>query len=81
MLDALFFRHPRSIGETYGEHFAKAIEFSAHLFTAAVACFIHALLPALFERTASGIIRRLHTGMIENRRRQLELGFAPEYEI
>ncbi len=81
MLETLFFRHPRSVGETYGEHFAKAIEFGAYLFVASIACVIHALVPALFQTTASRIIATLHQGMIENRRRRFELGLAPDYQI
>jgi hypothetical protein len=81
MLETLFFRHPRSVGETYSEHFAKAVEFGAYLFAAAIACLIHALVPALFQTTASRIIANLHAGMIVNRRRQLERGFAPDYQI
>lgn len=81
MLDALFLRHPRSVGETYGEHFANALAFGIELARAAVACLIHAFVPALFEKTASGIIRDLHHRMIEGRRRRIELGFAPDYQI
>jgi hypothetical protein len=63
----LFTDHPASIGETYGEHLATAAWFARHLFVAALACFAHALVPFLFERTASGIVRRLHDRMVVNR--------------
>jgi hypothetical protein len=68
MLDAIFLRHPRSVGETYVEHLAAAMTFAAQLTAAAVACFVHALVPALFERTGSRIIGELHASMVAGRR-------------
>lgn len=81
MIESLFLRHPRSVGETYGEHFAMALEFAAALFVAAVACLVHAIVPALFQTTASRIIASLHQTMVTNRRRRVELGFSPDYQI
>ena len=81
MLDMLFLRHPRSVGESYGEHFVMATEFAAALFVAAVACLVHAVVPALFPSTASRIIANLHDTMVLNRRRRLDHGFAPDYQI
>lgn len=65
LIDA-FTAHPASVEETYFEHFQFALKFSALLFAAAFAALIHALLPFLFERTASALIRRLHA-RIEHR--------------
>ncbi|YBV96421.1 DUF6356 family protein [Phyllobacteriaceae bacterium JZ32] len=56
----LFTDHPASVDETYLEHMAFAAGFSAKLFAAALAAMIHAVLPFLFEKTASGIIRTLY---------------------
>lgn len=81
MIDMLFLRHPRSVGETYGEHFMMATEFAVSLFVAAVACLVHAVVPALFPSTASRIIATLHNTMVLNRRRRLDRGFAPDYQI
>lgn len=58
-----FTRHPRSVGESYGEHFAVAASFGASMVAAGLACLIHALLPFLFERTGSRCVQRLHTRM------------------
>jgi hypothetical protein len=55
------------VGETYAEHFAMSMSFSWRLLAAAFAAFIHALLPFLFEKTASGIIRELHGRMVTHR--------------
>lgn len=62
MMDLLI-RHPRSVGETYGEHLATAWSFSAALFAASLVCLVHGLLPFLFQATASRAIERLHRRM------------------
>jgi len=57
---ALFVSHPRSVGESYTGHLAFAARFAALLFAAGAAALIHALLPFLFERTASRIVADLY---------------------
>jgi Family of unknown function (DUF6356) len=59
-LARLFIEHPASVDETYFGHMAFAGWFAGKLFLAAGAALIHALLPFLFESTASGIIRELY---------------------
>ena len=56
----LFTEHPSSVDETYFEHMAFAGRFSFRLFCAAFAALIHAILPFLFENTASTIVRQLY---------------------
>jgi hypothetical protein len=56
----LFLDHPSSVGETYFEHMRFAGAFAASLLLAGLAATVHAVLPFLFERTASEIINRLH---------------------
>jgi len=56
----LFTDHPASVDETYFGHMAFAGWFAGKLFMAAGAALIHALLPFLFESTASGIICELY---------------------
>ena len=68
MLDRWFFAHPRSVEETYFAHQRAAWGFSASLLKAAAACFIHGLVPGLFESTASGSITELHERMVTQRR-------------
>jgi len=70
MFDALFLRHPRSVGESYVEHLIAAMGFAGRLSIAAAACLVHALVPALFQRTGSRIVADLHMTMVVNRRRQ-----------
>ena len=63
MLQRLFLDHPQSVDETYFEHMRFAGWFGLQLAMAAGAALIHAILPFLFERTASRIINRLHERM------------------
>lgn len=51
--------HPQSVGESYGQHLRFAMGFAGWLFLAAGAAAIHAVLPFLFQHTASTILRRL----------------------
>lgn len=70
MLSELFSRHPASVGETYTEHMQVAAGFGFRLFLASMACFVHALLPFLFERTGSTAIQSLHGSMVISRLRR-----------
>jgi len=56
----LFTDHPSSVDETYFEHMLFASRFSAKLLGAALAALVHAILPFLFEKTASTIVRQLY---------------------
>jgi hypothetical protein len=60
MLRRLFLSHPQSVGESYLQHQRVALSFALPLLGAGVAATIHALVPAMCERTAGNIIRRLH---------------------
>lgn len=63
----LFLRHPTSVDETYLQHLCAASGFGVWMLLAGLACMMHALLPFLFERTASRCISQLHTRMIVKR--------------
>lgn len=69
MIDRHFREHPRSVGETYVQHLCAATSFAGTMMIAGLACFIHAIIPSLFEKTGSAAIERLHARMIVNRRR------------
>ena len=60
MIARIFFDHPAKVDETFFEHMAFALKFSGLLFAAAGAALVHALVPCLFEKTASGIIAKLY---------------------
>lgn len=65
----MFTRHPASVGESYWSHMATAFGFGARMLRASAACFVHGLLPFLFERTASREIGQLHERMVRARHR------------
>ena len=60
MIARLFTDHPSTVNETYLEHAAFASRFAATLLAAAGAALVHALIPALFEKTASRMVADLH---------------------
>ena len=72
----LFTAHPGTVGETYFGHMAFAAWFASRLFMAGGAALVHAVLPFMFETTASRIVRELyertssrkavHAGPVEN---------------
>ncbi len=64
-----FTTHPAAVGESYGQHMGAALGFAARMLAGSLACFVHALLPFLFERTGSRIIADLYDRMIQHRRR------------
>jgi len=67
VFNRLFLQHPQSVGESYLEHQRHALGFAFSLFFAALACFVHALVPALFVRTGSEAVTRLHDRMVVHR--------------
>lgn len=60
-----FVDHPASVGETYFQHMRFAGGFGFVLLAAAMAAFVHALIPPLFETTASRLIKSLNQRMQE----------------
>jgi hypothetical protein len=63
VIDRIFLRHPRSVGESYAEHAATAAGFGAAMVRGGLACLVHAVLPNLFARTASDTVKRLYAQM------------------
>ena len=62
-----FVEHPHAVGETYGEHACAAAGIGGLLIAAGLACLVHAILPWVFETTASGLVVRLHNRMAQRR--------------
>ncbi|MEK9752486.1 MAG: DUF6356 family protein [Rhodospirillaceae bacterium] len=73
MIVRLMTEHPATVGETYGEHFVQASSFALHLFLAALACAVHAVLPLLFVKTGSRKIEALYVRMVMHRDRRTAL--------
>ena len=77
MLNRWFLAHPRSVDESYLEHQRAAWGFSASLLKAAGACFVHGMVPALFESTASRSIIQIHERMVTRRGIRAETPSVP----
>lgn len=60
MINRVFLSHPRTVDETYLEHAAFAGGFALRLFLAGGAALIHAVIPCLFEKTASRMIAQMY---------------------
>lgn len=69
MLERLFLAHPRAVRESYSEHLLVAGSFGLTMIGAGMACLVHAVVPAFFERTGSRAIQHLYDRMIQNRSR------------
>jgi Family of unknown function (DUF6356) len=63
--ERIFIVHPRAANEDYLAHAGVALRFALQLFRAALAALVHAVIPALFETSASSIIKKLHREMTE----------------
>jgi hypothetical protein len=59
MFDRLFLAHPRSVGESYGEHMRVAGRVGLLLIGGGIAALIHAVFPRFHQTTGSALIRRL----------------------
>jgi hypothetical protein len=75
-LHRIFTEHPASVGETYGEHLAKAAGFGTRMMLAGMACMVHAVLPFLFVRTGSQAISQLNDRMVVSRRARPAIGLG-----
>ena len=60
MIRRVFLDHPASVGESYGVHAVFAASNGWTRFVGSLACFVHALVPALFQTTGSRAINNLH---------------------
>ena len=56
----LFLTHPHSVDEGYFEHMAFAGRFSGKLFLAGFCALVHAVLPFMFEKSASRMIAEMY---------------------
>ncbi|MDA7425632.1 DUF6356 family protein [Thalassococcus lentus] len=63
-LQRVFVHHPQSVDETYFEHMRFAGWFAARLLAAGFAALIHAVIPCLFEKTASRMIQDMNARIV-----------------
>jgi hypothetical protein len=60
----LFTSHPAAVGESYGKHFSVAIVYAFRLIGAGLCAFVHAVLPFLFETTASTVVKEIYGDLV-----------------
>jgi len=63
MADNIFTRHPKEVGESYGEHLANAGGFGLRMIGGGLACLIHAVCPFLFVNKGSETVRGLNSSL------------------
>ena len=67
MIGKIFLDHPASVGQSYGEHALFAASVGWTMFVGSLACFVHAVVPALFQTTGSSAILKLHERVTNTR--------------
>ena len=60
MFRYVFVNHPSSVEESYFQHMRFAGWFASRLLLAGGAALVHAVIPCLFEKTASQMITQMH---------------------
>lgn len=60
MIDRLFLKHPREVGEGYLHHMGHAFGFGLRMVGGGLACFAHGLIPSTFTTTGSDTVRCLN---------------------
>ncbi|MEX0311864.1 MAG: DUF6356 family protein [Tateyamaria sp.] len=60
MIARIFLNHPRSVDESYAQHAVFSGGFALRLLMASGAALVHALVPCLFEKTASRMIADMY---------------------
>ena len=81
MFERYFLAHPRSVGEGYFEHMRVAGRVGGRMIAGGLACFVHAIIPRLHERTGSRTIRRLNAELQGRVPTDAELDGTFIYEI
>ena len=66
-MNNIFTKHPKEVGESYIQHFFKALSFSGLLFSLGFKALIHALLPFCYETAVSDRVKTLNAGMQKRR--------------
>jgi len=79
LIDRLLLAHPRTVGESYTEHFGIAGRFGLTMVVGGLKCLAHAVLPSVFERSASDCVGKLNGEL--TRRRAASADAYPDYVI
>tara|TARA_A100001015_G_C15038722_1_gene738083 strand:+ start:4457 stop:4657 length:201 start_codon:yes stop_codon:yes gene_type:complete len=59
-------KHLRDAGESYTKHLIFALTISLKLLKAGIQCFLHALIPGIFQTSGSSAVKEIYN-KINNR--------------
>lgn len=65
IIKKILFEHPRSVNESFGEHWLASMRYCSLLLYAGMAALVHAFVPAWCTRTGSSIVMRIHAEMVD----------------
>lgn len=68
MFARLFVDHPRSVEESYTQHFGVAGKFGVTMIWGGLKALVHAFVPGLCITSGSDTVKRLNHIMVEQRR-------------
>ena len=68
MFQRLFIDHPRSVDESYAEHFSVAAWFGITMIRGGLCALVHAVVPGWCATTGSDTVARLNQIMVVKRR-------------
>ena len=68
MYNRLFVDHPRSVDESYTDHFRVAGSFGVAMIWGGMKALVHAIIPGLCITSGSDTVKRLNHIMVEQRR-------------
>lgn len=68
MFRRLFIDHPKSVDESYFEHFRVAGSFGVAMMWGGMKALVHAVVPGMCITSGSDTVKRLNTIMVEQRR-------------
>lgn len=67
MFRRLFTDHPKSVEESYAEHFAVASGFGMTMIWGGIKAVVHGFIPGLCTTAGSDTVRRLHERLVAQR--------------
>ena len=67
MIRRIFLDHPKTVGETYPEHFRVATGFGATMIVGGIKAVLHGFFPNIFQTAGSDTVRGLHSILVEKR--------------
>jgi Family of unknown function (DUF6356) len=72
MFHRLFIEHPRSVDESYTEHFGVAARFGLTMIWGGLCGLVHAFVPGWCTKTGSNTVQRLNQIIVINRQKKGE---------